>query len=155
MDVRSPASQIPTAYSATSSRPSSSSSSAEGRFVPGTLLGDRYRIVSLLGVGGMGEVYRATDLRLSQQVALKLLPTALARDPKFLARFNNEVRIARQVSHPNVCRVYDIGEVEGLAYISMEYVDGEDLHSLLRRIGRFPPDKAAQNARERLGGAGG
>src|ERR1700722_14832223 len=147
MDVRSPASQLPTALS-TSAGSASSSSSEEGRFVPGTLLGDRYRIISLLGVGGMGEVYRATDLRLSQQVALKFLPAEVARDPKFLARFNNEVRIARQVSHPNVCRVYDIGEVEGLAYISMEYVDGEGLHSLLRRIGRLPPDKALEIARK-------
>src|ERR1700730_10878157 len=100
----------------------------------------------------MGEVYRATDLRLSQQVALKFLPAEVARDPKFLARFNNEVRIARQVSHPNVCRVYDIGEAEGLAYISMEYVDGEDLHSLLRRIGRLPPDKALEIARKLCAG---
>jgi predicted Ser/Thr protein kinase len=146
MDVRSPASQLPTQIG------TSASSSEEGRFVPGTLLGDRYRIVSLLGVGGMGEVYRATDLRLGQQVALKFLPAEVARDPKFLARFNNEVRIARQVSHPNVCRVYDIGEVEGLAYISMEYVDGEDLHSLLRRIGRLPPDKAVEIARKLCSG---
>src|SRR6202795_2132926 len=151
MDVRSPASQLPTALSTTAGS-GSSSSSEEGRFVPGTLLGDRYRIVSLLGVGGMGEVYRATDLRLGQQVALKFLTEEVARDPKFLERFNNEVRIARQVSHPNVCRVYDIGEVEGLAYISMEYVDGEDLHSLLRRIGRLPPDKALEIARKLCAG---
>jgi len=148
MDVRSPASQVPTQLGTSAS----ASSSEEGRFVPGTLLGDRYRVVSLLGVGGMGEVYRATDLRLGQQVALKFLPAEVARDPKFLARFNNEVRIARQVSHPNVCRVYDIGEVEGLAYISMEYVDGEDLHSLLRRIGRLPPDKAVEIARKLCAG---
>src|SRR5580692_9393359 len=146
MDVRSPASQLPTQIG------TSASSSEEGRFVPGTLLGDRYRIVSLLGVGGMGEVYRATDLRLGQQVALKFLPAGTARDPRFQARFNNEVRIARQVSHPNVCRVYDIGEVEGLAYISMEYVDGEDLHSLLRRIGRLPSDKAVEIARKLCSG---
>ena len=151
MDIRSPASQVPTAFSSSAGTPLSSSSE-EGRFVPGTLLGDRYRIVSLLGVGGMGEVYRATDLRLNQQVALKFLPQEVARDPKFLARFHNEVRIARQVSHPNVCRVYDIGEVEGLSYISMEYVDGEDMHSLLRRIGRLPPDKALEIARKLCSG---
>ena len=149
MDVRSPASLVNTQLTTPSA---SSSSGEEGRFVPGTLLGDRYRIISLLGAGGMGEVYRATDLRLSQQVALKFLPAELARDPKFLERFNNEVRIARQVSHPNVCRVYDIGEAEGLAYISMEYVDGEDLHSLLRRIGRLPPDKALEIARKLCAG---
>ena len=64
----------------------------------------------------MGEVYRVTDLRLGQPVALKFLPEETARDPKTLARFHNEVRIARQVAHPNVCRVYDIGEVEGFPY---------------------------------------
>ena len=120
--------------------------------MPGTLLGERYRIVSLLGVGGMGEVYRATDLRLGQQVALKFLPEETARDPKALARFHTEVRIARQVAHPNVCRVYDIGEVEGHPYLSMEYVDGEDLHSLLRRIGRLPSDKAIEIARKLCAG---
>ena len=151
MDARAQDSESPTAFSS-SAGPPSSSSSEEGRFVPGTLLGDRYRIVSLLGTGGMGEVYRATDLRLNQQVALKFLPAEVARDPKFLERFNNEVRIARQVSHPNVCRVYDIGEAEGLAYISMEYVDGEHLHSLLRRIGRLPPDKALEIARKLCAG---
>jgi len=100
----------------------------------------------------MGEVYRATDLRLGQPVALKFLPEETASDPKTLARFHTEVRIARQVAHPNVCRVYDIGEVEGLPYISMEYVDGEDLHSLLRRIGRLPPDKALEIARKLCAG---
>src|ERR1700722_6240473 len=101
----------------TSSSPRSGSRSSdspdEGRFLPGALVAERYRILGLLGRGGMGEVYRATDLRLSQQVALKFLPESTAADPDTLARFNNEVRIARQVSHPNVCRVYDIGEVDG------------------------------------------
>jgi predicted Ser/Thr protein kinase len=155
----SPASLIPTEHhtpvrspSRPSSISSSSDSSEEGRFLPGTLLGDRYRIISMLGAGGMGEVYRATDLRLSQQVALKFLPEEMARDPKALARFHTEVRIARQVGHSNVCRVYDIGEVEGLPYLSMEYVDGEDLHSLLRRIGRLPSDKALEIARKLCAG---
>ena len=100
----------------------------------------------------MGEVYRATDLKLGQAVALKFLPEEMARDPKALVRFHNEVRIARQVAHPNVCRVYDIGEVEGFPYLSMEYVDGEDLHSLLRRIGRLPSDKAIEIARKLCAG---
>jgi serine/threonine-protein kinase len=124
----------------------------EGRFVPGTMLAGRYRIAGLLGRGGMGEVYRATDLTLGQVVALKFLPEATARDERALARFYNEVRIARQVAHPNVCRVYDIGQVEGLHYISMEYVDGEDLGSLLRRIGRVPVDKALETARKLCAG---
>ena len=113
---------------------SSSSSLEEGRFPAGTVLARRYRILGLLGQGGMGEVYRAYDLILNQAVALKFLPQAQMSEPA-LARFRNEVRIARQVSHPNVCRVYDIGFVEGLHFISMEYLDGEDLGSLLRRIG--------------------
>jgi len=100
----------------------------------------------------MGEVYQATDLTLEQPVALKFLPEARAADPTALARLCNETRIARQVTHPSVCRVYDIGEVDGLQYISMEYIDGEDLASLLRRIGRVPADKALEIARRLCGG---
>jgi tRNA A-37 threonylcarbamoyl transferase component Bud32 len=119
-----------------------------GRFEPGTLLGGRYRIVGRLGRGGMGEVYRADDLKLGQQVALKFLPAELDRDPARLQQLHTEVRMARQVSHPNVCRVYDIDEVDGHTFLSMEYVDGEDLASLLRRIGRFPEDRALEVARQ-------
>jgi predicted Ser/Thr protein kinase len=132
--------------------PIGSSEIGEGRFPAGTLFGGRYRIVSLLGRGGMGEVYRASDLKLRQPVALKFLPEATARDPRLLARFHDEVRLARQISHPNVCRVYDIGEVDGAAYISMEYIDGEDLASLLRRIGHLPHDKALEIARRLCAG---
>src|SRR5918993_4413155 len=82
----------------------------EGRFIPGTLVAGRYRVIGLLGRGGMGEVYRATDLTLGQSVALKFLPEDAARDERLLERFHNEVRTARQVTHPNVCRVYDIGD---------------------------------------------
>ena len=122
-------------------------SSTEGRFAAGTLLAARYQIIGLLGKGGMGEVYRANDLTLDQPVALKFLPEAMTRDAGMLARFHSEVRIARQVSHPNVCRVHDIGEVDGQPYLSMEYIDGEDLGSLLRRIGRLSADKAVEFAR--------
>lgn len=124
----------------------------EGRFVPGTLLAGRYRIIGLLGRGGMGEVYRATDLTLGQSVALKFLPAETAANQWLLERFHSEVRVARQVSHPNVCRVYDIGQAEGMPFISMEYVDGEDLASLLRRIGRVPSDKAIETARKLCAG---
>src|SRR5437762_1341087 len=118
------------------------------RFVPGQVLIERYRIVGLLGRGGMGEVYRADDLRLGQVVALKFLPESLKDDAARRERFYNEVRTARQIAHPAVCRVYDIGEVEGQPFLSMEYVDGEDLASLLRRIGRLPQDKAIDIARQ-------
>ena len=123
-----------------------------GRFFPGSLLAERYRIVALLGKGGMGEVYRADDLTLGQPVALKFLPEEAAADTALLERFRSEVRISRKVSHPNVCRVYDVGEVEGQTFFTMEYVDGEDLASLLRRIGRLPHDKAVDIARQLCAG---
>src|SRR5882672_7102692 len=120
----------------------------DARFVAGTILAERYRIVGLLGRGGMGEVYRADDLKLAQPVALKFLPDHLNTNGAALARFHREVRVARQVSHKNVCRVYDIGEIEGRQFLSMEFIKGEELSSLLRRIGRLPADKAIQIARQ-------
>jgi serine/threonine-protein kinase len=126
---------------------SSSGSIEEGRFPPGTVLAGRFRIVGLIGRGGMGEVYRAHDLILNHPVALKFLPQVQPNEAA-LMRFRNEVRIARQVSHPSVCRVYDIGIIEGLHFLSMEYLDGEDLNSLIRRIGRLPQDKAVEFARK-------
>src|SRR5256884_144644 len=120
----------------------------DSRFVPGTILAERYRIVGLLGKGGMGEVYRADDLRLSQPVALKFLSRYLSEDVDAVKRLHSEVRIARQVSHPNVCRVYDIGEIDGQLFLSMEFIKGEELASLLRRIGRLPADKAVEIARQ-------
>ena len=127
--------------------------SDEGRFLPGRLLAGRYRIIALLGRGGMGEVYRADDLKLGQPVALKFLPRRLSDDPGRRDRFYAEVRLARQVSHPNVCRVYDVGEIDGQHYLSMEYVDGEDLASLLKRIGRLPSDGGRGRGRRRGGQA--
>src|SRR6202023_2624418 len=118
------------------------------RFVPGQIVAERYRIVALAGRGGMGEVYRAEDLKLGQIVAIKFLPASLSKDAGALARFHSEVRIARQVSHPNVCRVFDIGDADGVPFLTMEYVDGEDLGSLIRRIGRLSSDKAIEIARQ-------
>jgi serine/threonine-protein kinase len=126
----------------------SSGSIDHGRFQPGEIFQQRYRVIGLLGRGGMGEVYRADDLRLGQPVALKFLPPSLKQDSQQLSQFHNEARTARQVSHPNVCRVYDIGEADGHLFLTMEYVDGEDLSSLLRRIGRLPEDKAIEIARQ-------
>jgi hypothetical protein len=100
----------------------------------------------------MGEVYHADDLSLDQPVALKLLPQRLARDPERLKGLKSEVRLSRQISHPNVCRVYDITETGDLCFLSMEYIRGEDLRSLLKRIGRLPADKAAQIARQLASG---
>src|SRR5277367_4662213 len=131
---------------------SSAANFDDGRFPPGTMLAERYRILGRLGKGGMGEVYRANDLRLGQTVALKFLPESTAQDPAMLARFYNEVRVARQVTHPNVCRVFDIGEFHGQPFLSMQFIDGENLASLLLRIGRLPPDKAVEIARKMCAG---
>jgi serine/threonine protein kinase len=119
-----------------------------GRFTPGQIIAERYRVVAMAGRGGMGEVYRAEDLKLTQVVAIKFLPEALSQDAAALARFHAEVRTARQVSHPNVCRVFDIGDADGTLFLTMEYVDGEDLASVVRRIGRLSPDKATEVARQ-------
>lgn len=124
----------------------------KARFVPGTLLSGRYRIVAPVGHGGMGEVYRAEDLRLGQTVALKFLPQMLSRVPAAWMHVEREVRIARQISHPNVCRVFDIGESEDGPFITMEFIDGEDLASLLKRIGRLPMDKGLQVAHQLCAG---
>jgi serine/threonine-protein kinase len=133
-------------------RQATGASLAKQRFTPGTLIASRYRIISCLGKGGMGEVFRADDLILGQAVALKFLPEAARGNANLLTRFYDEVRIARQIAHKNVCRVYDIGEINGQPYLSMEYIDGEDLAGLLRRIGRLPGDKAVEFARKLCAG---
>jgi serine/threonine-protein kinase len=127
---------------------SPSASPAPKRFAPGSIIAGRYRLVALLGKGGMGEVYRADDLTLDHPVALKFLPEGAASSPASLAQFHNELRVARQVSHKNVCRLYDLGEVDGRRFLTMEYVDGEDLAALIRRIGRIQHDKAIDIARQ-------
>jgi serine/threonine-protein kinase len=117
-------------------------------FEPGALVDNRYRIVSLLGRGAMGEVYRSDDLQVGQRVALKFLSTQFAANATSQSRFTNEVRLARRVSHPNVCRVHDIGEANGRKFLSMEYIDGETLASLLHRIGRLSHEKVFEIARQ-------
>ncbi|HEX8154421.1 MAG TPA: serine/threonine-protein kinase, partial [Thermoanaerobaculia bacterium] len=134
---------------ATAVRPTPPPRRDDARFTPGLLIADRFRIIAPIGRGGMGEVYRADDTKLGQQVALKFLPDA---SQEKLQRLYGEVRIGRQVSHPNVCRLYDAFEWEGHHFLSMEYIDGEDLASLLRRIGKLPHDKALEITRELCAG---
>lgn len=138
---------------ARSSAPTTGASSKRtGRLAPGATLAERYRIMAFLGAGAMGEVYRALDEHLEQTVALKVLAPDLARDAAFVDRFRAEVRIGRELAHPNLCRIYDIVESGGVLLLTMEYVDGEDIGSLLRRIGRLPPDKAVDIARQLCAG---
>lgn len=121
--------------------------SVDIKMAPGTLVGRRYRIIRPLGQGGMGTIYEAEDLTLGARVALKfLLQSSKTR------QLLNEVRSARQVTHPNICRVFDLGEIDGSPFISMEYVDGEDLRSLLNRIGRVPRNRTVLIARQLFSG---
>ncbi|MEM9595517.1 MAG: serine/threonine-protein kinase, partial [Acidobacteriota bacterium] len=115
----------------------------------GTVVADRYRVVERLGRGGMGEVYRAEDLVVGEQVALKFLRADLPVSKDQVLR---EVRLARQVTHPNVCRVFDLGESDGQLFLTMEYIDGEDLATLLNRIGRLPKDRTLFLARQLFAG---
>ncbi len=130
-----PLTNTPTMGAATASAPGTTAG-----FAPGAIIAGRYRLVPLIGRGGMGEVYRADDLTLDQTVALKFLPAGIAASDTRLAQFHNELRVATQVSHKNVCRLHDLGEAEGRRFLTMEYVDGEDLASTLRRFGRLLPD---------------
>jgi serine/threonine-protein kinase len=132
-------------------RPESDPSSGAariGRFATGTLLAGRYRLVSPLGSGGSGEVYQAEDIMLGHAVAVKFITRRIAHERDLLQRIVTEVRIGRQVSHPNLCRIYDIGEVDNQYFITMEYVDGENLASLLRRVGRYNEETGLHVAHE-------
>jgi serine/threonine protein kinase len=124
------------------------------RFVSGTLFANRYRVVHRLGTGGIGEVYRATDTRLEQTVALKFLyPTSL-EDGRALERFRDEARLARRVAHGGVCRIFDFGTAEGLAYVAMEFIEGENLASVRKRMGRLSRERAREIALELCAGLG-
>jgi len=107
-------------------------------FAPGQMFAGRYRMITMIGQGGMGVVWRADDLILKTEVALKLITSAGAEARE---RILNEVRLARQITHRAVCRVFDVGEADGWIFYSMELVRGEDLASVLRRVGRLPSEK--------------
>jgi len=115
---------------------------------PGTSFGARYRIEALLGEGGMGRVYKATDLELGRVVALKLINPTLAADPEALMRFKQELLLASKISHKNILRIHDLGDVNGVKFISMNFVEGEDLHHLLKREHRLPIDRATDLVRQ-------
>ena len=108
----------------------------------GTTFAGRYEIIEELGKGGMGRVYRVEDTKLEQEVALKLIKPEIAKDKKTIERFRNELKLARNIRHKNVCGMFDLGETEGAHFITMEYVRGEDLRSLIRRIGQLPIGKS-------------
>jgi tetratricopeptide (TPR) repeat protein/predicted Ser/Thr protein kinase len=110
----------------------------------GTVLADRYELLHLLGRGGMGAVYKARDTELDRIVALKLIRPELARNPEILRRFKQELILARQVTHKNVIRIFDLGQSGGIKFITMDFVEGQDLRVLLVERGKFPPEQAAR-----------
>jgi len=110
----------------------------------GTILGGRYRLVELLGQGGMARIYRAHDNQLDRFVAVKLLRPEYGRDPDFGSRFRHEAQAAASLNHPNVVSVYDYGQDEAGPFIVMELVDGEDLAAIVKRSGALPPRQAAR-----------
>ena len=111
---------------------------------PGDVLGGRYEILKLLGEGGMGAVYKAMDRELDRPVALKLIRPELAANPSILARFKQELLLAHQVTHKNVIRIYDLGDADGVKFITMEFVEGEDLRALIQEKKKFSPEQAVE-----------
>ena len=103
----------------------------------GTAFAGRYQIIEELGSGGMGKVYKALDTKISEKIALKVIKPEIALDKRTIERFNNELKLARKIRHKNVCQMFDLGEEKGTHFISMEYVRGEDLRQLIRKVGRL------------------
>ena len=114
----------------------------------GTVFASRYEIIEELGKGGMGKVYRVEDKKIKEEVALKLIKPEVASDKKTIERFSNELKMARKIAHRNVCRMYDLGEEKGTHYITMEYVPGEDLKRLIRKVGQFSAGKTIFMAKQ-------
>jgi eukaryotic-like serine/threonine-protein kinase len=110
----------------------------------GDLLAGRYEILQLLGEGGMGAVYKAADRELDRFVALKVIRRELASNPSILARFKQELLLAHQVTHRNVIRIYDLGEADGVKFITMEFIEGKDLRSLIKEKQKFAPEEAVE-----------
>ena len=115
-----------------------------GEISVGTILGERYEIISQLGQGGMGAVYKARDNELDRLVALKIIRPELTTNPEMLKRFKQELILARQVTHRNVIRIFDLGQADGFKFITMEYLEGQDLRAVLREKGKLPPEDAAK-----------
>lgn len=120
-------------------------------FAPGSDFGPRYRIETLLGEGGMGRVYKAYDKDLNRTVAIKLVRSEFATDPHSIARFKQELLLASRISHKNILRIHDLGDVDGAKFISMTYVEGEDLHDLMQREGKLSAARAIAMARQLCG----
>jgi hypothetical protein len=112
--------------------PAAAAPYGQGEELVGTVLAERYEILQLLGQGGMGAVYKARDTELERFVALKLIRADLASNPEILRRFKQELILAREVTHRNVIRIFDLGQAKGFKFITMEFVEGPDLRAVIR-----------------------
>jgi tRNA A-37 threonylcarbamoyl transferase component Bud32 len=101
----------------------------------GSIFANRYQVIEELGKGGMGRVYKVFDTEIKEKVALKLLKPEIAADQETIERFRNELKLARKISHHNICRMHDLSKEDGAYYITMEYISGEDLKSMIRMTG--------------------
>ena len=128
--------------SAPSSNRKASATDSAAVFQIGEMVGGRYEILQLLGEGGMGAVYKAADRTLDRFVALKVIRPELASNSAILARFKQELLLAHQVTHRNVIRIYDLGEADGVMFITMEFIEGKDLRSLVHEKQKFSPEEA-------------
>jgi serine/threonine protein kinase len=140
--------QIPPTDISTASEAHVPVSDASLDFPPGTRFADRFTLIERAGQGGMGVVYKAIDTSLDQVVALKLIRPELAGSRRFVERFRQEVKLTRQISHPNVCRVHDLGESGGRFFLSMEWVEGQTLRQLLQQTGALARDRALEIAED-------
>jgi len=139
---------LPATPASAGGRPLSGIYMKEAILQPGDLIGARYEILSLLGEGGMGAVYKALDREVDRTVALKLIRPELASNPAILARFKQELLTAHQVTHKNVIRIYDISEADGVKFITMEFVEGHDLRRILTDNGKLPTERAVEIIRQ-------
>lgn len=114
----------------------------------GTTIGGRYEVIEELGRGGMGNVYRVVDKKINEEMALKILHPVIAADKKTVERFKNELKLARKITHKNVCRMHDLNEEEGTLFITMEYVSGEDLKSMIKMTGQMSTGRAVSIAKQ-------
>ena len=121
-------------------------------FNEGDVLGGRYEIQKLLGMGGMGAVYKARDMEVERMVGLKVIRPDLAGNPAILARFKQELVLARQITHKNIVRIYDLNEADGVKFITMEFIEGEDLRTILTRHGKLSADEAVSIVTQVCGG---
>ena len=114
----------------------------------GTTFAGRYQVLEELGSGGMGKVYKVVDKEINEKIALKILKPEISLDEKIIERFRNELKLARKISHPNVCRMYDLSKEKGMYFITMEYISGEDLKSTVSRVGQLSVGKTLAIARQ-------